>query len=853
MIRKILLFKLFFILSINIFSQVSINPDIVSVDYSNPKEYEIGGVTISGIKYLDQNVLIYMSGLSVGKKIMIPGDEITKAIKKFWKQGLFSDIQINATKIIGDKIFINIYLQERPRLSKFSFNGVSKTEADDLREDIKLIRGSQVTENVLINTKNVIKKYFIDKGFFNTEVNIVVENDTLLTNNVILNLNIDKHDKIKINEISFDGVSVLKEKKLRRAMKETKQKKWYRLFKASKFITDNFEEDKKKIIEKYNEKGYRDAIIVTDTVYSYDEKTLNIDIKVIEGSKYFFRNITWIGNTKYSSEYLNLVLGIKKGDIFDQSILNDKLFIAPDAVSSLYLDNGYLFFSIIPVEIMVENDSIDIEMQIYEGKQATINKIIVSGNTRTNDHVIRREIRSKPGQLFDRSDIIRSTRELAQLGYFDPEKLDVQPVPNPSDGTVDIEYILEEKPSDQIELSGGFGGGMVIGTLGLTFNNFSAKNVFNGKAWRPLPSGDGQKLMLRAQTNGQYYQAYSISFVEPWLGGKKPNSLSCSIYHTIRTTGTWLYENAQSMKVSGVSVGLGRRLKWPDDFFNLSHQISYQKYKLDNYVGYFIFSDGVSNNISITNTFARHSAGPNPLYPMNGSIFSLSLQITPPYSLFKEDKFWELSQNEIDNLDIGENENLENKIAEVETGNKYEWIEYHKWKFKSSWFISIVDKLVLNTKAEFGFIGYYDNNIGFSPFETFNLGGDGLAGYNLYGTETIGLRGYDNGKYNRGSLTPQYPKTGNIYDKFTVELRYPLTLNPSATIYALAFLEGGNAWYKFNDFNPFSVKRSAGVGVRLFLPMLGMLGVDWGYGFDEISWSPGSNKGQFAFIIGQQF
>ncbi|NOZ47253.1 MAG: BamA/TamA family outer membrane protein, partial [Chlorobi bacterium] len=580
----------------------------------------------------------------------------------------------SATKIIGDKIFFDIYLLERPRLSGFSFTGVSKSEADDLREEIKLIKGSQVTDNIIINTKNTIKKFYVDKGYLKTFVSIQQDEDTAYVNKVVLQINVHKNERVKINDIIFEGDSVLKENKLWRAMKETKRKKWYNLFKPSKLIDKKYEDDKKKIIEKYNELGYRDARILDDSIYFNDDKTINIVIKISEGPKYYFRNITWVGNSKYSSDALSQVLNIKKGDVFDQSVLDKRLLVDEDAVSSLYLDNGYLFFSVTPVEVNVENDSIDIEMRIIEGKQARINRVTISGNTKTNEHVIRREIRTKPGQLFSRSDIIRSHRELAQLGYFDPEKLDVTPVPNPADGTVDLEYTVEEKPSDQIELSGGWGQNMVVGTLGLVFNNFSIRNVLKADAWRPLPSGDGQKLSLRAQTNGTYYQSYSLSFVEPWLGGKKPNSFSVSAYRSIRNYGgyysTSFAANTSSMKVTGVAVGLGRRLTWPDDFFILSHELSYQQYNLSNYGTYFIFSDGKSNNISFKTTFSRNSVD-QPIYPRRGSLLSLSLQLTPPFSL------------------------LNNKDYSVMTDQeKYKWIEYHKWTIKSSWFTSLVGKLV---------------------------------------------------------------------------------------------------------------------------------------------------------------
>lgn len=822
---KFFSFYIFILLfsSFNSYNQsiTSISDDLETVNYNNKKTYSVGGISVSGIQYLDHNVIIGLSGLNVGDSITIPGDKISDAITKLWKQGLFSDIKISASKLIGEVIFLDIYIQEQPRLSKFSFNGVNKSEADDLREKIKLVKGMQVTENIINNTKNIIRTHFIDKGFYFSEINIVKFDDSVSVNNVILKINVNKGRRIKINEIAFEGSTVFKDKKLRRFLKETKQKTWYNVFKTSKYIESNFKDDKAKLIEKYNSKGFRDAKITFDTVYRHDEKTLNIKINIDEGKKYFFRNITWNGNTKHSTEKLNATLGIKKGDIFDQSVLDNKLIIGETSVSSLYLDDGYLFFSATPVEILVENDSIDLEVRIYEGKQAIIDNVIISGNTKTNDRVIRREIRTKPGQLFNRSDIIRTQRELAQLGYFDPEKLNVNPTPNPAEGTVDLEYIVEEKPSDQIELSGGWGANMIVGTLGVSFNNFSAKNILNPNAYRPLPSGDGQRLSLRAQSNGTYYQAYNMSFVEPWLGGKKPNSFTVSLYHTIQSDGRKASDELRKyIKISGAALGLGRRLKWPDDFFTLYNEISYQHYILEKW-NYFLYSTGVSNNVSFSTTFARNSID-QPIYPRKGANFSLTLQVTPPYSLFNNKDYSQLTDQE-----------------------KYKWIEYHKWTYKTSWFLTLAGNLVLNTKAEFGFLGMYNNKVGPSPFEGFYVGGDGLSGYNLYGRETISLRGYDH-----GSLTPALG--GNIYDKYTLELRYPLSLNPSATLYGLAFLEGGNAWYRFKDFNPFDIRRSAGVGVRIFLPMFGMLGVDWGYGFDEAQ-SPGSNKSQFHFVIGQQF
>ncbi|MFH2095552.1 MAG: outer membrane protein assembly factor BamA, partial [Bacteroidota bacterium] len=737
-------------------AQVTISGVDYVPDYNDPKEYEIGGITVSGVRYLDHEVLVNLSGLNVGDKITLPtGGEISDAIRKLWKQGLFSDIEISIEKIIGDIIFLDIFLQERPRLSRFSISGVRKSEADDIRDMIKLVKGSQITDNIINNSKNIIKDYFVDKGFYNTVVTISKKDDSTMVNNVIVDIVINKKERVKINEILIEGNEIITDGKLRRSMKDTKQKTWYNIFKSSKFIDSDFKTDKQKLITKYNENGFRDAYILSDTVVVHDEKTLNVIIKVDEGRKYYFRDIVWVGNTKYKSDYLNGLLGIKKGDVYNQTMMDENLNLNPNGVFSLYQDNGYLFSFISPVEVNVENDSIDIEMQVYEGKQATIDRVTITGNTKTNEHVIRREIRSRPGQLYSRSDITRSIRELATLGYFDPEKLNLNPTPKPEEGTVDLEYIVEEKPSDQIELSGGWGANMIVGTLGVTFSNFSARNFFKKNAWRPLPSGDGQRLSLRAQSNGKWYQSYNMMFVEPWLGGKKPNSLTTSVYHTIYTSGLSRWskddngdlirdslgnkvqdEDYYAMKITGVALGFGKRLSWPDDFFTLYEELSYQNYNLNNYTyrQLFDFNDGVSNNISLKVVFGRNSIDA-PIYPRSGSMFSLTGQLTPPYSLVFSDR---------DYINMADKE-------------KYKFIEYHKWKFESSWFSKLAGNLVLNARAEFGYLGMYNKDWGHSPFEGFNLGGDGLMTYNIYGMETIALRGYEN-----GSLTPD--NGGNLYD-----------------------------------------------------------------------------------------
>ncbi len=840
--------------SINGLAQISLNNTLDNLDYNNPREYEIGGITISGVKFLDHGVLISLSGLQVGEKIEVPGEKISKAINNLWEQGLFSDVEIKATKVIAGKIFLDIYLQERPRLSAFYFKGIRKSRASDIKEKLDLVRGTQVTKNKIQRAVNVIENFFIDKGYLDTEVEVIQKPDSALNNHVVLGFEIDKKERVKIASINIHGNEVYKDAKLLRKMKDTKQKTWYNIFKRSKFIKSVYEGDKKKLISFYNEEGYRDAKIKRDSIYRGPDSLVVIDIFLDEGDKYYFRDIQWIGNTKYSAEQLNLVLGIKKGDIYDEAILEKRLRGAQDAVSTLYLDKGYLFFNVTPVEVRVENDSIDLEMRMYEGKQARINRVTIVGNTKTHDHVIRRELKTKPGELFSQTAVQRSIRELAQLGYFDPEKLNVNPQPNPANGTVDMEYIVEERPSDQIELSGGYGAGMFIGTLGLRLTNLAIGDFFKKGAWRPLPTGGGQQLNIRGQTNGTYYKAISASFTEPWVGGRKPNSLTVSFYHTVRSVDRRLIDVERFMKVTGGSVGLGRRLDWPDTYFLLNHILSYEHYNLKEYSSYFFIDNGRSNNLSLTTVFSRNSID-QPIYPRNGSLVSLSLQITPPYSLFKDDDFYKLSEEEKQDVynDFTNEAEAENEILKRENEERYSWIEYHKWKFKSSNYTTLYDKLVLKSNLEFGYLGYFSESIGPSPFESFQLGGDGLSGYSLYGTETVGLRGYANeglsGVY--GSLTPR--NGGNLYEKLSFELRYPLSLNPNATFYILTFFEAGNAWYDFKEFSPFDLKRSAGVGLRIYLSMFGMLGVDWGYGFDEIPNLPGANKGQFAFTIGQQF
>ncbi len=795
------------------------------VDYSKPAEYEIKNIKVRGIKYLDHNALIQLSGLYVGQKLAIPGDETTRAIEKLWRQGLFSDVKLAIASSEGNKIDLEIYLQERPRVSKVEFRGAKKSEEKKIRELLNISVGSQVTDNVTMTAKKKIRDFYLDKGRYNAEVLIVQKNDTVMKNGVILVFNINRNNRTHIDEINIEGNTVLTDGKIRKAMKETKRNKWYLFYKASKFIEKNFKDDKKLIIEKYNELGYRDAKIVSDSLYHLPNGDLGLTITVFEGRKYYFGDINWVGNTKFTTEQLNQVLNIKKGDVYDKTILNKRLTTDDDAVSNLYLDDGYLFFNLTPVEVSVENDSINLEMRMQEGRQATINKVIIKGNTKTNEHVIRREIRTRPGQLFSKTAIMRTIRELAQLGHFDPEKLDVKPIPNQADGTVDLQYVVEERANDQIEISGGWGAGQIVGTLGLRFNNFSTRNFFDKTAWRPLPTGDGQTLSVRAQSSGTRYQAYNMTFVEPWLGGKRPNALSVSVFHTRQTVpdyyvGDEKFDNP-SQTITGASVGLGVRLKWPDDYFTMRNDVGFRRYRMHNW-RYSIFTNGTSNDFGFTHTIARNSID-NPIYTRRGSSFQLSLKWTPPFSL--------LSDKDYKNADDNE---------------KYEWVEYHKWNFSAQWYTPIAGDLVLSSKAWFGFLGYYNDDIGASPFGKFRLGGDGMSGYSYYGVENIALRGYSNGSLSSSS-------GDNLYNKFSMELRYPLSLNPSATVYGFVFAEGGKSWQEFDSYDPFGIYRSAGVGVRMFLPMLGMIGIDWGYGFDDVPGDPSASGSQWHFVLGQQF
>lgn len=798
-------------------------------DYRDRDNFNIAGITVSGIRFLDSNALIGISGLRIGQRVDIPGDEITSAVKKLWAQGLFSDVRITVTRTEGENVFLDIYLQERPRLSTIRFTGIKNSESQDLLEKIAIPNGSQVTSHLLNNAKNNIRSHFVEKGFLNTEVTIVEKDDPDTRNMVILNIHVDKKDKVKIDEIVFVGAESFKDKRLRRVMKDTKQRD-LNFFKASRFISNKFEDDKAKLTEFYNEQGYRDFEIVSDSLYPLTEDRVGLAIRINEGSQYYLRSIDWIGNSVYTKEDLTRSLKIEPGTIYNKTLINKRLMEDEDAVNSLYLDYGYLFSQVTPVEARIEGDSIDLQVRIFEGDQAYLNNVILVGNTRTNEHVARRELYTLPGDLFSKEKIIRSVRQVAVLGHFDPETINPQPLPDIANGTVDLLYTLEEKANDQFEVSGGWGAGMLVGTVGVRFNNFAVRNFFDAKAWRPYPSGDGQSLSIRAQSNGRIYQSYNLSFVEPWLGGSKPNTFSVSLYRSMMTNGQKRGQDSrQSMQIDGASIGIGKRLEWPDDFFSLFTEVNFQRYDLNNYeVFRFLFKNGVSNLFSVTTRLTRYSSGPNPIYPMRGSTFTLSLQLTPPYSLISGKDF----SNALDT-------------------EKYKWIEFHKWVFKGDYYFNVVDKLVINPRVAFGYLGHYNRDIGPSPFENFYLGGDGMTGYSFYGREVIALRGYEN-----GSLTPLNAAnvpSGNVYTKLTLEIRYPITLNPQATIFGLAFLEAGKAWYELKEFNPFKINRSAGIGLRANLPMFGLLGIDWGYGFDEIPNMPSAHKGQFHFVIGQQF
>jgi outer membrane protein insertion porin family len=854
-------------------AQIQIGDDLSEIDYSRPQKYEIGGVVVEGAKFVDPTMLSMIAGLRTGETISIPGDEISSGIRKIWEQGMFEDVAVNVTDFVGNKVFLQIVIKEKPRVSKFSFNGIKKSEADEIRNKINLSRGDIATDHLLTKTTRIIEDYYYNKGFYNVDIDIQQEADTTRESYINMVINIDKGPKVKIEKINLIGNENLSDGQILTAMKETKERGHFdplnplgplivnavadvvtlhpmrainrveeyfydnyrpRIFKASKYLEKNYEDDKKHIIEKYNAKGYRDARIVRDSVYRIDDKNLGIDLVIDEGNKYHYRNITWTGNTKYTDETLNSILGIKKGDVYNKELLDKNLNYSETNldISSLYMDDGYLFFRVDPVEVAVENDSIDLEIRINEGKQARISNVTLSGNTKTYDHVVLRELYTRPGQLFSRSDVVRSVRELATLGFFNQESINPDVQPNPSDNTVDIAYSVEEAAADQIRFSAGFAAGYLMLEAGLQFSNFSMRNIFNKNAWRPLPVGDGQKLSLSVSTLGRRYIWYNVSFTEPWLGGRKPNSFTASFFQSFYSNP---YEktdvNYGWFNMTGGTVGLGRRLTWPDDYFALYQGLNFKRYKLHNYLSSFLSvgdGNGAFNLISYNFVLSRNSVS-QPLYPRSGSEFQLGLEITPPYSLFSNKDYSQLSDNE-----------------------KYKWIEMHRWTFKAAWYTELYEKLVMMTRVRFGYLGHYNDQIGPTPFHRYFMGGDGLSNYSVDSRELVGMRGYAN-----NSLTPGFYSNsgsggngGNLMTKYTLELRYPLSLNPQATIYALTFLEAGNCWLGFKNFDPFDVKRAAGVGVRIYLPMFGLLGLDWGYGFDEVYGAAGNNGSQFHFSIG---
>lgn len=819
------------LLSNTAFSQIAIDT-LPLMTYGQAKDFEIGGIKVTGAQFTDQNAIIGVSGLQVGKKIKFPGPDIPKAMKSLWKLRLFDDVQILKEKTIGDVIFLEIQLKERPHITTYSYTGAKKSQHDDLNNIVNrfIPKGTVVTESNKANATFGIEKYYREKGYLDTKVNIKEQADEKRPNGVKLVFDVNKNARIKIQDITFEGNKSASTRKLRKQMDKTHRKK--KIFSSSKLIKDEYEEDKKKILKYYGNIGYRDAQILMDTIYREKDGDLQIHMKIDEGRRYYFRNIAWKGNSIYESQILTQVLGIQKGDIYNQELLEQRLRFSQDGrdISSLYMDNGYLFFNVDPTEIAIDGDSIDLEMRMYEGPQATIDKVTIKGNDRTNEHVIRRELRTLPGQKFNRSLIIRSQREIINLGYFNQEALGINTPVNPQRGTVDIEYTVEEKPSDQLELSAGWGGFGVVGTLGVSFNNFSIRNIFNKAAWSPLPQGDGQRLSIRAQSNGKFFQSYNASFTEPWLGGKKPTSLTVSGAYTKYAN---VYVSNSYFAIFQGSVSLGRRLKWPDDNFISTTALEYQRYNINNYE-FGTLSNGVFNNINIAQTFSRNSIS-DPLFPKSGSRLTLIMKATPPYSYLN-------------------NKRYKDEPEEV----KFKWVEYYKWRFNAEWYTPIAGKLVLKTDAKMGTIGYYNKYVGYAPFERFVVGGDGLANrqIGLTGNELLALRGYDTEDLpaNQSGSSSQLGGGGTTFAKYTVELRYPISLNPSSTIYAHAFVQGGNVWSSLKDFRPFDLRRSAGMGLRVFLPMFGTLGFDYGIGFDKPNLKATSKKwtdyGRFGIILG---
>ena len=844
------------------------------IDYNRtPKQYYIGQITVDGVKNYDERLLIGLSGLAEGEKIEIPGEEITKAVKRYWRNGLFSNVAISVDSLVGDSAYLHIQLTQRPRISQINFNGVRKNERDDLKEKMGLIKDSQLTPNMIDRAKILAQRYFSEKGYKNAVINILQRDDAGAPDKMIVDVNVEKKDKVKIHHIYITGNEHLSTKKikgniikpgvLKKIFEKNSMAGWFR---SRKFVDTKYKEAKENLLAKYGELGYRDAIIVADSVVPYNDQDVNIYIHIEEGQKYFIRNIEWVGNTLYPTEGLSQVLRLKKGDVYNQKLLNERLSSDEDAVSNLYYNNGYVFSRIDPVETNIVGDSVDLEIRIFEGQQAHISHVRISGNDRVYENVIRRELRNKPGDLFSRDALMRSYREIVSLGHFD-ENIDPKVEPDRVNGTVDINMGLTSKSNDQIEFSLGYGQTGVIGRIGLKFSNFCMANLFSKKGLRRgvMPMGNSESFSISGQTNGRYYQAYSVSYLNPWFGGKRPNTFSLSAFFSKQTDvsdnyynsayynnyyNSYLYGMGNSsynyyenyydpdkyVMLFGMSIGWGKRLRWPDDFFQLYAELSYTRYMLKNWQ-YFLMSNGNCNNINLGLTLSRNNID-NPIYPRKGSDITMSVTLTPPYSLF--------SKKDYANLATNSNSATYNK----EMQEKYSWIEYHKWKFKSRTYTALSGAqkcFVLSTRVEFGILGHYNRHKR-SPFETFYVGGDGTSGYSTtYATETIGMRGYDN-----GSLTPR-GESGYAYDRFTIELRYPFVLSNSTNVFGMIFAEGGNAWSDIKNFNPLDMKRSVGVGARIFLPMVGLLGIDWAYGFDDVFGSRSYSGSHFHFILGQEF
>ncbi len=837
---------------------------------ASPRVVEIAGLNVSGVEGYEDYALTSISGLSVGQQIEIPGNEITQAVKRYWKHGLFSKVQIGVDSIIGRKAYLHIALQLLPRVSTINYIGLKKSEREDMEQKLGLLKGSQITPNMVDRAKILAKKYFEDKGFKNAEIEIIQREDIAGKNQMILDIIVDKKQKMKVRQIVLEGNQQLTDKKIKGGLfskgafgKIHESGKFSTIFKAKKYTPERWKADKQSLIDKYNEHGYRDAVILEDSVWNVDDKHVNVFVKVDEGKKYYLRNITWVGNTIYPTDVLNSILGMKKGDVYNQKIMNKRLSEDEDAVGNLYWNNGYLFYNLQPTEVNIVGDSIDMEMRIQEGPQAHINRVRINGNDRIYENVVRRELRTKPGDLFSKESLQRTARELASMGHFDPEKVNPDVRPNYEDGTVDINWGLEQKSNDQIEFSMGWGQTGVIGRVGLKLNNFSMANLFkkNKEHRGLLPIGDGESLSIGAQTNGTYYQSYNTTYTTNWFGGKRPIQFSVSAYFSKQTDVSSSYYNSGYMnnyynylygygnsyynnyenyydpdkyvKLLGVSVGWGKRLRWPDDYFTLSAQLSFTRYMLKNW-SYFLMTNGSANNLNLTLSLNRTSTD-NQLFPRRGSEFTFSVTLTPPWSKFDNKDYRNLAADK------------SSPTYSKEQEEKYRWIEYHKWKFKARTFTALSSGqkcFVLMTRVEMGILGSY-NKYKKSPFETYYMGGDGMSGYSTgYAEETIGLRGYDN-----GALTP-WGAEGYAYDRFTAEIRYPFLLG-NTTIYGLGFIEAGNAWAEVKKFNPFDMKRSAGLGIRVFLPMVGLMGIDWAYGFDKVFGEKGGS--QFHFVLGQEF